>query len=232
MQGREQRARDDGNAGGNASGRGLAPVAQKPPQSEMAEVKPAAPTAKASAPVVAPKTEPVPAVAPKAARVVRVGVVKIKDATGQYLPTDNLRINLMGEITKRSMEAVPLDAETPAEAVMLESQRKQCDYVLYTAAEQVGEPGKALTVPAALRNVKLDASKYQALLAMTLYRVGKPQPELKDVTLAADADQLGVNAVMAGFEQEADKAAEQIKKDAEPKRAAPARAKKPAAKKQ
>jgi hypothetical protein len=209
---------------------GMPPIGQQQGNTQVAEAKPVGPAPKTAAPAVAPKTEPAPTVAPKTEGVVRVGIVKIKDATGQYLPTDNLRINLMGEITKRSLEAVPLDAETPTEAVMLEAQQKQCDYVLYTAAEQVGEPGKALAMPAALRTVKLDANKYQALLAMTLYKVGKPAPELKEVTLAADADQFGVNAVMAGFEKEADKAAEQVKKDSEQKRPTPAAAKRPAKK--
>ena len=206
---------------------GLPPSGKKPSQTQMAEVKPATPpVAAAPAPSAAPKVETVPVPA-KAAGVVRVGVVKIKDATGQYLPVDNLRINLMGEVTRRSMEAVPLEADTPAQAVMLEAQQKQCDYVLYTSAEQIGEPGKALAMPAALRAVKLDANKYQALLAMTLYKVGKPAPELKDVNVAADADQLGVNAVMVGFGKEAEKAAEQVKKDSAAKGAAPAAKKKP-----
>jgi hypothetical protein len=55
-------------------------------------------------------------------------------------------------------------------------------------------------------------------------------PELKQAPLAADADQFGVNAVMAGFEKEAERVAEQVKKDREPARPsrAPAPAKKPA----
>ncbi len=46
-----------------------------------------------------PAPPPAPAVAPKAAGVIRIGVVKIKDMSGQSLPTDNLRLNLMSEIT-------------------------------------------------------------------------------------------------------------------------------------
>ncbi len=136
------------------------------------------------------------------------------------MPTDNLRINLISEITRRSMEAVPLDATVPYEAVLAEAQQKQCDYILYTGAAQVKDPGAGgVSLPAALRTVKLDPGKYQALLDITLYRVGKPAPELKDVLLAAAADQFGVNAVMAGFEAEADKVAEQVQEDAHPKKA-------------
>ncbi len=53
-----------------------------------------------------------PAMAPKAAGVVRIGVVKIKDMSGQSLPTDSLRLNLISEIARQQLEAVPLDAET------------------------------------------------------------------------------------------------------------------------
>ena len=54
-----------------------------------------------------------PAMAPKAAGVVRIGVVKINDKSGQSLPTDNLRLNLMSEFGRQQLEAVPLDAEAP-----------------------------------------------------------------------------------------------------------------------
>ena len=59
-----------------------------------------------------------------------------------------------------------------------------------------------------------------------MYKVGKPAPELKDVPLAADANQFGVDAVTATFTLESDRVAEQIADDAHPK-AAPKTAKAP-----
>jgi hypothetical protein len=161
--------------------------------------------------------------------VVRVGVVKINDKSEQNLPIDNLRINLMSEVTLRQMEAVPLDADSDS-SIAAEAKSKDCDYILYTDASQVKDPDSGgVVLPAALRGVSLDRTKYQALLAITLYRVGKPLPELKQAPLAADGDKMGVNAVMAAFEKEADKLAEQVKKDREPaKKATPAPARKPA----
>jgi hypothetical protein len=194
------------------------------------------PTAPPAAPAAAAKPEPppAPAVAPKSAGVIRVGVVKIKDASEQFLPTDNLRINLMSEVNLRQMEAVPLDADGDP-AIAAEAASKNCDYILYTDANQVKAPGSGgIVVPAALRGVSLNNSKYQALLAITLYRVGKLQPELKQLPLAADADQLGVNAVMAAFEMEAQKVADQVKKDREPPKPvkpAPAPGKRPVTRK-
>ncbi len=179
-----------------------------------------------------PPPPPAPAMAPKSSGVVRVGVVKIKDDSQQFLPTENLRINLMSEVSLRQMEAVPLDSDSDT-AIMDEAKSKDCDYVLYTDAAQVKEPGSGgVVLPAALHGVSLDKSRYQALLAITLYRVGKPLPELKQAPLAADGDQMGVNAVMAAFEKEAQVVADQVKKDREPpKKVTPAPAKRPATRK-
>jgi hypothetical protein len=184
----------------------------------------------AAAPAAHPAAAPAPALAPKSAGVVRVGVVKIKDGSGQGLPTDNLRLDLMDEIIHHQMEAVPLDTEGPQQDVESEASAKQCDYILYTVARQVMEPGsgglQASSVP---KGVTLDAAKYQALTDVTLYKVGKSMPEVKDLPVAADADQFGVNAVMATFTLESDKVAQQVEEDAHPK--APAKATKAPVKK-
>jgi hypothetical protein len=186
------------------------------------------PAAEAPAPAAPPEPAATP-VAPKGEGVVRVGVVKITDLTGQYLPIDNLRVNLMSEVTLRQMEAVALDADGEP-VIAAEAADKQCDYILYTDASQVKEPGSGgIALPATLRGVSLSKDKYQALLAITLYRVGKRFPDLKQAPVAADADQFGVNAVMAAFEKEADKVADQVKKGtSRPGKTAPAPAKKPA----
>jgi hypothetical protein len=185
--------------------------------------EPAAASAKATPP---PPAEPAaPAVAPKAAGVVRVGVVKIKDMSGQSLPTDNLRLNLLNEFGRHQLEAVPLDADAPQADVEAEARAKQCDYFVYTVSTQVKDAGSGGLPPASLpKGVTLDPAKFQALTGVTLYKVGKPAPELKDLALAADAGQFAVNAVMATFVQESDRVAQQIADDAHPKPAAkPAR---------
>ena len=206
-----------GMAAGMMGGRPMPPAAAAAPSKP--EPSPAAPAPPA----------PAPTAAPKSSGVVRVGVVKINDKSEQNLPIDNLRINLMSEVTLRQMEAVPLDADSDS-SIAAEAKSKDCDYILYTDASQVKDPSSGgVVLPAGLKGVSLDKTKYQALLAMTLYRVGKPLPALKQAPLAADGDQMGVNAVMAAFEKEADKLAEQVKKDREPaKKAAPAPAKRPA----
>ena len=99
-----------------------------------------------------------------------------------------------------------------------EARSKECDYVLYTVATQVKDPGAGGIAPASLpKGVTLDPAKYQALTAITLYKVGKPQPELNNLPLAADSPQFAVDAVDATFVQESNKIAQQVSDDAHPK---------------
>jgi hypothetical protein len=175
----------------------------------------AAPTKAAATPTAPP---PAPALPAKAAGVVRIGVVKIKDMTGQSLPIDNLRLNLISEIARHQLEAVPLDAEGPQQDVESEARSKQCDYVLYTASTQVKDPNTGGLPAASLpKGVTLDPAKFQALTDVTLYKVGKPLPEFKDLPLAADANQFAVDAVMATFVMESERVNQQVAEDAHPK---------------
>ena len=174
-----------------------------------------------------PASIPAPVAAPKAAGVVRVGVVKINDKSGQSLPVDNLRLNLMSEFGRQQLEAVPLDADAPPTEVEAEAKAKQCDYFVYTVPSDVKDAGSGGIAPSSLpKNVKLDPAKYQALTLITLYKVGKPTPQLNSVPLAADASSMAVDAVTDTFVQEADVVAKQIADDAHPKpasKAAPAK---------
>ena len=190
--------------------------------SNEATPAPTHPTASAP-PAPAPAAQPAaaPAMAPKAAGVVRIGVVKINDKSGQSLPTDNLRLNLMSEFGRQQLEAVPLDAESPPADVVAEAQAKQCDYIVYTVPTEVKDAGSGGIAPASLpKGVTLDPAKNQALTLITLYKVGKPAPEMKDTPLAADATGLAVDAVTDTFVLEADTVAKQISDDAHPKPAA------------
>lgn len=188
-------------------------------------------TAAASAPShpatpapAAPALQPAAAsVAPKATGVVRIGVVKINDKSGQSLPTDNLRLNLLSEFGRQQVEAIPLEADAPPADVEAEAKAKQCDYIVYTTPTEVKDAGSGGIAAASLpKGVKLDPAKYQALTLITLYKVGKPAPELKDLPLAAEANSMAVDAVTDTFVQEADAVAKQIADDAHPKPAAKA----------
>ena len=187
--------------------------------------------APAPAAAAAPAPAPAPAIAPKTAGVLRIGVVKLNDKTGEGLPTLNLEANLMSEFARNQMEPVLLVADSPQADVESEAREKQCDYFVYTVPMQVVDPNSGGIPAASLpKGVKLDPAKYQALSNITLYKIGKPQPEIKDLALAANGDRFGVDAVMETFVLESDKVAAQIKEDAHPT-AKPKTAVKPAASK-
>jgi len=184
-----------------------------PPPTSPPAPEPAAATKPAAAPAA-------PVVAPKGEGVIRVGVVKIKDMSGESLPIDNLRLNLMSEIERNKIEAVPLVADSPHADVESEARSKQCDYIVYTVPTAVKDKNSGGIPASSLpKGFPLDPAKYQALTAVTLYKVDKPQPELKDLPVAADADRFSVDAVMATFVIESDKIAQQIAEDAHPKAA-------------
>ncbi len=191
-----------------------------------AEATPSVATAPAHPTATPPEPAAKPAaasVAPKASGIVRVGVVKINDKSGQSLPTDNLRLNLMSEFARQQLDAVPLDADAPLAEVEAEAKAKQCDYIVYTTPTDVKDAGSGGIPPDSLpKGVKLDPAKYQALTLITLYKVGKPAPELKDMPLAAEANSMAVDAVTDTFVQEADAVAKQIADDAHPRPAAKA----------
>jgi len=184
------------------------------------------------APEPAATPAPAPSIAPKTAGVVRIGVVKIDDKSGQGLPTENLIVNLLSEFARHQFEPVLLDAESPHASVEEEAKAKQCDYVVYTVSSQVADAGGSGLPAASLpKGVKLDPAKPQALSDITLYKVGKPVAEIKDLPLAAEGDRFGVDAVMETFVKESDKVAEQVAADAHPKVAAPKTPSKPASSK-
>ena len=169
----------------------------------------------------APSAAPAPVLAPKAEGVTRVGMVKLKDASGESLPTTNLQINLVSELGRHQFEVVPLDADTPHPAVEEEARAKQCDYILYTTVKQVKDPGSGgLPASVAPKGSTLDPAKFQALTEVTLYKIGKPLPEIKELNMAAAADQFAVDAVTSTFVAESDRVAQQVTEDAHPTTAA------------
>ena len=202
---------------GSSGAIAAAPAEKAPP----AETKAAAPAAEA-----APAA---PAAPPKAAGAIRVGIVTIKDSTGESLPINSMQLGLLSEFARNQLDPVQLSDGTPG-AVEIEAKEKQCDYFVYTVPTVLKDPNSGGIAATSLpKGTKLDPAKYQALTLMTLYKVGKPAPELKDVPVAAEADKFGVDAVTNTFIEESNRVAQQIADDAHPK-ATPKPATKPAAK--
>ncbi len=204
-------------SGGNANcGSGI-PIEVAGAAAEAAAPAPA-PTP-AAAPSPAPKVTTAPA---KRSGTLRVGVVKIADKSGQYLPIFNLRLDLMYELQLRKMETIPLDAETHQDAIE-EAKGKDCDYVLFTETSAIGEPGQpAPPVPGhVIKAAAIDPSNYNAVLDIALWKPFKKEPQLK-TALPGAAPVRAVDAVMKGFENEADAVRKQIDEDLHPTKPAPA----------
>jgi hypothetical protein len=205
-------------SGGNTNcGSGI-PIEVAGAPAEAAAPAPVPSPAPAAAPAPAPKVTSAPA---KASGTLRVGVAKINDKSGQYLPIFNLRLDLMYELQLRKMEAIPLDAETQADAIQ-EARGKDCDYVLFTDATAIGDPGQPaphIANPSHLvKAAAVDPKNYNAVLDIALWKPIKKEPQLK-ASLPGTAPVRAVDAVMNGFENEADAVRKQIDEDLHPKSA-------------
>lgn len=78
-----------------------------------------------------PNTEAAAAAEAKIPGTIRVGVVQINNKTDRSVSAESLRERLISGIQGSNVEAVPLNASSPAEADA-EAKVKQCDFVLYT----------------------------------------------------------------------------------------------------
>ena len=144
---------------------------------------------------------------------IRIAMVKLKDASGEPFPVDNRQINLVSEIGRHQFETVLLDADAPSHAVEAQAPAKQCDSILYATVRQVKNPGSGGLSASLPKGVTLDPAEFQLLSEAPLYKVGSPNPAIKEPRLAA-ADQMAIDAVMSSFENEADTIAQQVEEDA------------------
>ncbi len=112
----------------------------------------------------------------KAAGVIRIGVVQIKNKTDRQISTEALRARLIGDLQSGNVEAVPLNAMSAIEADA-ECKLKQCDFILYTdlatlkASKIGGMFGRVTGVTA--------AGKTEAKLDYKLVAVGETSPRLQ-----------------------------------------------------
>ena len=149
-------------------------------------------------------------------------MVKLADKTNQYLPTDNLRLNLMYELSLKKVDTIPLTADAP-DQIVAEAQQKGCDYILYTNAGALADPGQpAPPLPGkATKAAATDPSNYNARLDIQLFKTAKKLPQL-DTSVPGSAPVRAVDAVMDGFGREAQAVRDQIDEDIHPKKAGPA----------
>ena len=110
--------------------------------------------------------------APKAAGVIRVGVLMPANKTGQELSTDGVRAELLEALTTHPYEAVPIQATTPAEQEA-EAKSRECDYVLALdlTSLKASAPGK---VGGLLRKASGGGSPTELYEAKAEYRLFVP----------------------------------------------------------
>jgi hypothetical protein len=143
---------------------------------------------------------------------IRVGVVQINNRTDHQVSTESLRERLLGEIRENNVEAIPLNASSPAEA-QTEAKAKQCDFILYTdittlktsAAKKLGGfLGRATGVGSG------GVDKTKAKVEFQLFAVGETTPRLKS---AGSAKVEGEEAsASTALEEEANQVSAEVKK--------------------
>lgn len=152
-----------------------------------------------------------PAGPSKGPGVIRIGVVQLNNKSGRPVSTESLRGRLLSEIQENSIEAVPLNAISPAEAET-EARAKQCDFILYTdittlktsAAKKLGGMfGRAAGVGG--------IDKTEAKVEFKLFAVGESAARLQS---GASAKEEGDEASAGtALEQEANQVSAEVKRN-------------------
>jgi hypothetical protein len=152
--------------------------------------------------------------AAKSPGAIRVGVAQVKDLTDKNLSTDSARARLISALIAAGLEAVPLDAYTPA-ALDTEATAKECDFFLTTdiislklsAARKIGGLlGRASGVGSA------GVDRTEAQLNFKLTPTGASAAQLQSSANAKEeGDDLSLNAAL-------DKEAQTVAKEAKKKK--------------
>jgi hypothetical protein len=148
----------------------------------------------------------------KAPGAIRVGVVQINNRSGRPVSTDSLRGRLIGELQGDGLEAVLLNAISPAEAET-EAKAKQCDFILYTdltalkisAAKKLGGMfGKATGVGSG------GIDKTEAKVEFKLFAVGESSARLQSAATAKEEGD--ENSAGTALDQEAKQVSAEARK--------------------
>lgn len=113
---------------------------------------------------------------------IRVGVVQINNKAGRPVSEESLRGRLVGQIQATGIEAVALNASSPAEAEA-EAKAKQCDFILYTdiavlKSSAAKKLGGMFGVPG--------IDKTEARVDYKLFAVGETSPRLQSSATAKE----------------------------------------------
>ena len=117
---------------------------------------------------------------------IRVGVVQINNKAGRPVSEESLRERLVGQIQGMGIDAVPLNASSPAEAET-EAKAKQCDFILYTdiAALKSSAAKKLGGMFGRVAGVE-GVDKTEARVDYKLFAVGETSPRLQSSATAKE----------------------------------------------
>ena len=148
----------------------------------------------------------------KAPGMLRVGVVAINNRTDRPVSLESLRQRLIGGIERDGIDAIALNAVSPAE-IEAEAKSRQCDFILYTdintlktsAAKKLGGfLGRAAGVGG--------IDKTESRIDYKLFAVGEASPRLQS---SASAKEEGDEASAgASLDNEASKVSAEVRKKA------------------
>lgn len=117
---------------------------------------------------------------------IRVGVAQINNKAGRPISEDTLRGRLVGQIEGTGIEAIPLNASSPAEAEA-EAKAKQCDFVLYTDLVSLkSSAGKKLGGMFGRVTGMEGIDKTEARVDFRLFAVGESSPRLQSSATAKE----------------------------------------------
>lgn len=148
----------------------------------------------------------------KAPGTLRVGVVAINNRTDRPVSLDSLRQRLIGGIEGNGIDAIALNAVSPAE-IEAEAQAKQCDFILYTdistlkisAAKKLGGLlGRAAGVSG--------IEKTESRVDFKLFAVGETSPLLQSSAAAKEEGEEASTG--ASLDSEASKVSAEVRKKA------------------
>jgi len=125
---------------------------------------------------------------------IRVGVVQLNNRSGREVSTDALRQRLINNIQDSAVEAIPLNALTPADAEA-EAKARRCDFILYTdiAVMKVGKLGGMFGRVAGVSG----AGKTESKVEFKLFAVSDRSPKLQSaISAKEEGDEASVGAAI------------------------------------
>lgn len=130
---------------------------------------------------------------------IRIGVVQLNNRTRGSLATDELRGQLVADISNAGVEAIPLNAISLSEA-QAEAKEKQCAYILLTdiSSLKTASAGKKLGgLLGRATGVDPNAGKSEAKLDFKLFATGSSAAKLSSTEMGReDGDQASLTAAL------------------------------------